>query len=100
MSPWIFIARLSMISALPLVLAALDPQKLLGVGLVLGQGRFAFERHVLVVGPHGIGRRNEFGPAPSQSGIVVTLVEVGGLRLRSMISRSTPDIRLDTRATA
>src|SRR4030095_2965926 len=51
--PQIFIARLSLHSALPLPLAALDPQKLLGVGLVLGQGRFAFERHMRFVGPDG-----------------------------------------------
>src|ERR1044072_7951341 len=51
--PHIFIARLSSQSALPLALAALDPQKLLGVGLVFGQGRFAFECHMRLVAPDG-----------------------------------------------
>src|SRR5215510_2094286 len=51
--PQIFMARLSLISALPLALAAFDAQELPGVGLVLGQRRFALEGHVAVVGPDG-----------------------------------------------
>ena len=48
----------------------------------------------------GLGRRNESGPAPAQAGIVDTSSTVGGSAVMSMTLRSTPDIRLDSRATA
>ena len=85
MSPWIFIARLSMVSALPLALAALDPQKLLGVVVFFGQGRFAFERHVPVRRCQtGMRHRNEFGPAPLQSGVIIH--PGGGRRIKAGIN--------------
>src|SRR5262245_39630366 len=48
----------------------------------------------------GLGRSKELSPAPAQVGISVTSVTVGGVVVMSMTLRSTPDIRLDTRAIA
>src|SRR5258708_21863621 len=49
--PQIFISILSSVSAFPFRLAVDDPQQLLGIGIVAGHGRHAFEYHLLLVDP-------------------------------------------------
>ena len=50
--------------------------------------------------PGPAGRGNELGPAPAQLGIVDTSSTFGGSAVMSTTLRSTPFIRLDSKATA